>query len=80
MISHGDIKSVQADAGHSTARMVTDQYAEIQTEHRKALTGKMEIRSLESNTETVGPDGFGDVVEILKQKPELINLIKALKN
>ena len=37
VVSKGDIKSVQGDTGHATAKMVTDTYAKIQDKSRKKM-------------------------------------------
>ncbi len=41
-ISHGDIKSVQGDTGHASARTLTDTYAHTQTDDRIALRDTLE--------------------------------------
>ena len=41
-LSGGDIKAVQGDTGHSQARMVTDQYAHIRDDDRRALAQAVE--------------------------------------
>lgn len=40
-VSGGDIKAVQGENGHSTAKMVTDVYAHVSDERRKVLHDKM---------------------------------------
>ena len=42
VLSQGDIKSVQGDTGHSSAKLVTDTYAHIQVDSRKALADSLE--------------------------------------
>lgn len=42
VVSKGDIKSVQGDTGHATAKMVTDTYAKIQDKSRKKMAQALE--------------------------------------
>lgn len=42
VVSKGDIKSVQGDTGHATAKMVTDTYAKIQDKSRKKMAEALE--------------------------------------
>lgn len=42
VVSKGDIKSVQGDTGHATAKMVTDIYAKIQDKSRKKMAKALE--------------------------------------
>lgn len=42
VVSKGDIKSVQGDTGHATAKMVTDTYAKIQDKSRKKMAKALE--------------------------------------
>ena len=42
VVSKGDIKSVQGDTGHATAKMVMDDYAKIQDKSRKKMAKAIE--------------------------------------
>lgn len=80
--SGGDIKSVQGDAGHNTAKMVTDQYAEIQDEPRRDLARKMDRMGTGNAHPIHGYNDFADkdvelACEILCQNPALASMLIA---
>lgn len=80
--SGGDIKSVQGDAGHNTAKMVTDQYAEIQDEPRRDLARKMDRMGTGNAHPIHGSYDFADkdvelACEMLCQNPALASMLIA---
>lgn len=52
IISHGDVKGVQGDTGHSYSKMVTDRYAHILDENRKRTAQKFEKEFYGGDIET----------------------------
>ena len=72
MISNGDIKAVQADTGHSTARMVTDTYAHITDSPRKAMVNKINNDFYSAKSR---PESANELFAVLKQDPAMLKTL-----
>ena len=90
-LSGGDIKAVQGDTGHGTAQMVTEQYAHIIDEDRKANAARFQeafyatpaVRSAEPvSTPLTIPEGVSSddqqLVMKLLTNPKAMELLKGL--
>lgn len=74
-MSHGDIKSVQGDTGHATAKMVTDTYAHIQDKRRRKLAQTLEDNFYRSEK----PKEVVQERQHVPQTPEEANNLKLLQ-
>lgn len=63
VVSKGDIKSVQGDTGHATAKMVTDTYAKIQDKSRKKMAKAIEQSFYKDGKEPQGPTPAQEAAE-----------------
>ena len=82
VLSQGDIKSVQGDIGHSSAKLVTDTYAHIQVDSRKALADSLEKdfykkKDTEKSAEEKNPVDVAGLMNLIKENPELKNFLLA---
>lgn len=82
VLSQGDIKSVQGDTGHSSAKLVTDTYAHIQVDSRKALADSLEKdfykkKDTEKSAEEKNPVDVAGLMNLIKENPELKNFLLA---
>lgn len=78
--SGGDVKAVQGDTGHSQAKMVMQVYSHTFNQNRKRMAGLMESQffSAETKRQPIIDDKARQVTELLKNSPELTDLILAL--
>lgn len=77
--SNGDIKAVQADTGHSQAKMVMQVYSHTFNKNRKRMASLMEENFFTSDSAEVTPSQKSQqIVALLEAKPELTDLILAL--
>ena len=80
-LSKGDIKAVQGDTGHAQANMVTAVYAHTFDENRKRVADLMENAFFDTGDKNREEDKkIEQVVTLLKEKPELADLLLALAN
>ena len=82
-ISGGDIKATQGDTGHSQAKIVTDRYAHIWDEDRKANSEKLQRYFYEGEKiPETNPKPFTkeELVESLLKSPQLKELFFSLIN
>ncbi len=85
-LTHGDIKAVQGDTGHSQTSMVTDRYAHILDADRKVIAEKMEVRFFsgpkandekqEGQSEVSSEDQ--ELIMQLLANPQAMTLLKSL--
>lgn len=84
IISGGDIKAVQGDAGHADASMVTEQYSFVEDLNRRTLASKLERQILsalqprDSQTVSGNPD-LDRVMDLLDQRPDLVSVLSLLE-
>lgn len=82
--THGDIKSVQSDTGHSQANMVTDVYAHTFNENRKKNAQLMEENffclkeSPVPQPDPSAPPLTQKMVETLQNNPYLFGLVQSM--
>lgn len=74
--SGGDIKSVQGDTGHAEARMVTDRYAHIMSEPRRALARVLERDLFGERADAASPEER--LHALLRAHPELAEKLLVL--
>lgn len=85
-LTHGDVKAVQGDTGHSQTSMVTDRYAHIIDADRKVIAEKMEARffsgagTAQKQKETADTESDEDreLIKKLLANPETVALLKGL--
>lgn len=79
-LSHGDIKAVQGDTGHSSAKIVTDTYAHMQVDSRRALAESLEenfYQKKASVTESAASVNLDGLIMMIQQNPDLKNFLLA---
>ncbi len=79
-LSHGDIKSVQGDTGHASAKILTDTYAHMQVDSRKELSrslGEDLYRREQSENEPIAPIDMSNLIAYLEQNPDAKNILLA---
>ncbi len=88
-LSHGDIKSVQGDTGHASAKMLTDVYAHIQSESRKELSRSIEKdfyqkektedseKNISADKEKISSAEINNMLLYLENNPDLKNQLLA---
>lgn len=92
-LNNGDLKATQGDTGHAQVEMITRIYAHILDEDRKinaqkfetAFYAKPDLRKVEEResqrkTEEKTAIDAADLLEQLKQSPELLAAIASLIN
>ncbi len=88
-LNNGDLKATQGDTGHSQTSTLTEIYAHILDEDRKinaqkferAFYAKPDLREVNVPQERSGEAVLDDLIQEIKNKPELHNLlIKLLDN
>ncbi len=78
-LSGGDIKAVQGDTGHASPKMVTEQYSRIRDLDRRRLAGLMEEAYFgKQSTPQTTPDEDA-ALSLLREKPEILKLLLAMK-
>lgn len=83
-LTHGDIKSVQSDTGHSQANMVTDVYAHTFNENRKKNAQLMDDyffcqkESPVPQPDPSAPQLTPGMVEALQNNPYLFGLVQSM--
>lgn len=78
-LSGGDIKAVQGDTGHAQAAMVTGVYGHTFTENRKKVADLMETSFFDTEEDHTAEDKKNEqILRLLKEKPELADLILAV--
>ena len=76
----GDIQGVKQSNGQSTSRMVTEQYGHLFQDSATVIANEMEARFFSKQEHEDNDDKLQQAIQILKRKPELINLILAMAN
>ena len=75
-LSHGDLKTVQAEGGWNTSDMVTKRYAHVIDEDRRKLAAEMERTFYGNGKEKEPHEGLPDdlqtLMELAKNSPELL--------
>lgn len=83
-LSGGDIKAVQGDTGHGTAQMVTEQYAHIMDDDRKANAARFQeaFYAAPEKKPPAAPEGMSadnqELVQKLLANPKALELLKGL--
>ena len=82
VLSQGDIKSVQGDTGHASAKLVTDTYAHIQVNSRKALADSLEKdfykkKDPAKSSEEKPPIDVAGLIDLIRANPEIKTLLLA---
>ena len=85
-LNHGDIKATQGDTGHAQADMVANVYAHVLDSDRKLNAQKFD-KAFYSNPDLRNPEVpqsrsdeeiVADLVEEIRKKPDLANLLSQL--
>jgi len=85
-LNHGDLKATQGDTGHAEIDMITRVYAHILDEDRKINAQKFEaafysnpdLRNVKPPEEAPATVDLSNLIEQLKNSPELANALAAL--